>query len=157
MNNFDDLEILIFSMTLLLILNFGYIFLGDGGSYIVGLIIGYYLINLNNLNINISPYYIAVLLWYPAFENLFSLLRRLANKINVSKPDNSHLHQLLYKFLKTENILKIKYKFSSLIILLYNIPTFLIANMFYSKTNYLVTLILVNVAIYLLTITFKSV
>ena len=78
--------------------------MGDGGSYLIGLIIGYYLIDISNLNVDVSPYYVAVLLWYPAFENLFSLVRRSLKKIDISQPDNYHLHQMIYKILKKKKI-----------------------------------------------------
>ena len=52
------------------------------------------------LNEKISPYFIANLLLYPAFENLFSIIRRVSlNKKNYLA-DNNHLHQLLFKYLK---------------------------------------------------------
>ena len=54
-------------------------YLGDGGSYILSLVIGYILINFQ-INENVSPYYIVLFLWYPAFENLFSILRRIYSK-----------------------------------------------------------------------------
>ena len=99
--NLDNLQILFFSLLFLLLLNYkGLIFLGDGGSYLIGLIIGYYLIDISNLNVDVSPYYVAVLLWYPAFENLFSLVRRSLKKIDISQPDNYHLHQMIYKIIK---------------------------------------------------------
>ena len=158
-NDLNDLKMLLFCITLLLVFNFfGYIFLGDGGSYLIALIIGSYLIHINNNNINISPYYVATLLWYPAFENLFSLIRRVLQKINVSKPDNNHLHQLIYKFfLQTKIFDKNNVNsLSALIILLYNIPIFVIANIYHSKTTNLVLLIFLNVIIYLLIYFFLS-
>ena len=39
-----------------------------------------------------------ILLWYPAFENLFSLIRRSFKK-NVSEADKLHLHQLIFRYL----------------------------------------------------------
>lgn len=157
--NLDNLQILAFSFLFLLFLNYkGHIFLGDGGSYLIGLIIGYYLIDISNLNVNISPYYVAVLLWYPAFENLFTLVRRIFKKLNISQPDNHHLHQIIYKFLIKKKIGKVKNInfLSSLILLIYNLPVMLIANIFHSKTNYLVILFLLNVMIYILVYYFFS-
>ena len=52
-------------------------FLGDNGSYLIGFFTAIFLINFSNQNQMVSPYFIAVLLWYPAFENFFSLTRRL--------------------------------------------------------------------------------
>ena len=54
-------------------------YLGDGGTYLLSFIVGYILINLQ-INQNVSPYYIALFLWYPAFENLFSISRRVLSK-----------------------------------------------------------------------------
>ena len=51
----------------------------------------------------ISPYYIANLLWYPAFENLFSIFRRTIYKKKNYKADNDHLHQLIFKYFKKKN------------------------------------------------------
>ena len=56
------------------------------------------LIDLNNNNYFISPYFIALLLWYPAFENLFSIIRKRIVKKDPLKPDNLHFHQLLFNF-----------------------------------------------------------
>ena len=56
----------------------------------------------------VSPYFIALILWYPAIENLFSIIRRAFSKKNLSSADNLHLHHLIYQFLKKKLILKIK-------------------------------------------------
>ena len=88
---FLDLEnilVLFYSLIIFLIFNFiGKVYLGDSGSYLLSMFLGIYLIKLFQMNLILSPYYIALLLWYPAFENLFSLIRRLNKKINVSEPD----------------------------------------------------------------------
>jgi UDP-N-acetylmuramyl pentapeptide phosphotransferase/UDP-N-acetylglucosamine-1-phosphate transferase len=55
---------------------FGKLFLGDGGVYLIALIYGYYGILLTNLYYKISPYCIAALFWYPAFECFFSIIRK---------------------------------------------------------------------------------
>ena len=48
-----------------------------------------------------SPFFIALLFWYPAFENLFSILRRkFYQGKNVKYADNLHLHHLLFNVLK---------------------------------------------------------
>ena len=61
----------------LFILNFfNKLYLGDGGSYFLGLLFALCLINTYQINNNISPYFIVCLLWYPAFENLFSIMRK---------------------------------------------------------------------------------
>ena len=51
-------------------------FLGDSGSYLMGSIFGVLMIKFHQNYSNISPYYIILLLWYPCFENLFSIIRK---------------------------------------------------------------------------------
>ena len=88
-NNFD-LEINININLLLIFLLITYffnffekIYLGDSGSYLIGFYISYFVIDFILINTVVSPYLICFLLWYPAFENLFSILRRiLATKKN---------------------------------------------------------------------------
>ena len=99
------LKLLITILIIFFVFNIlGLTYLGDSGSYAISLLIGVYLIKFYSLNPLVSPYYIAVILWYPAFENLFSLLRRVLKKKNVSNADNYHLHQLLFLFLKSKKI-----------------------------------------------------
>ena len=125
-------------------------FLGDSGAYILSMLVGYILvINFNN-NFFISPYYLGVLLWYPAFENLFSLSRRLLKRNKVSKADNKHLHQLIFslfkkKFFKNSNLAN---SFTSVAILAYNILIFFFATKNFSSTNILTFIIILNIFIY---------
>ena len=89
-------------LALLLILYFfnllGKLFLGDNGVYLISIFFGFYLIKIYLSNQFISPYFIAVLLWYPAYENLFSLIRKFRKKLSPLLPDTYHLHQLLFYF-----------------------------------------------------------
>ena len=106
----DDnfINLLIFSLLILLLLNcFNQLILGDNGSYLISVFVGIYLIDLNNNNILISPYFIMNLLWYPAYETLFSIIRKILTKKSALSPDNLHLHQLVYVYLKN----KISYKY----------------------------------------------
>ena len=107
----EDKKILfcIYILSFILILNFlNYLFLGDSGAYSLSLIVGYILINIYQNSTGISPYYIILLLWYPCFENLFSIIRKLANK-NPLNPDTNHLHQFIFIFFQK------KIKLSSLL------------------------------------------
>ena len=91
---------LIFCLLILLIFNLlNKLFLGDNGIYILSIITGYLLIEIANLNNYISPYYIMNLLWYPAFEILFSMLRKIRLNFSPMEPDTNHLHHLLFFFL----------------------------------------------------------
>ena len=47
------------------------LYLGDSGSYLLGFSFSIFLISIYELNKNISPFFIVLLLWYPSFENLF--------------------------------------------------------------------------------------
>ena len=117
---------------ILLIFNLsGYLYLGDSGSYVLSLFTGVFLIEFSNANPAISPYFIIVLLWYPCFELLFSMIRRFFLKKETYKPDTNHLHQLFYKFISKH--LKIKNKLAEHIVvslgsplILYNLFSILI-------------------------------
>ena len=151
----ENLNLIVIILTILLvffILNiFGLVYLGDGGSYIISILVGFLLVKENQNNIFISPYYVVMLLWYPAFENLFSLIRRLYNKDSVSSADKLHLHQLIYRYLKLKKIFSEKKinTISSILILVFNIPIFLIASLNYFHTTTLVLTTIVYVIIYL--------
>ena len=100
-----DLDILLVStcltsLVVIYIFNFfGKIYLGDGGAYLISFVVGVILIKFSNDNYLVSPYYIVALLWYPAYENLFSIIRKKILKKTPSTPDNEHLHQFIYLYL----------------------------------------------------------
>ena len=153
----DIVRIVLFGIFFLLILNFlNFLYLGDSGAYLVSFIVGSILIYIYQNNPNLSPYFIALLLWYPAFENLFSIIRKKINKINPVNPDTNHLHQLIFKFINNKkNFIKIySNQITSLLILLYNFFIFFISINFITKTNYMILLIILNIIIYLGTYTF---
>ena len=82
--NSESLICLLFLFTFVLLLNFNNkLFLGDGGSYSTSFLIGFILIKIYNLNNEISPYFIILLLWYPCFENLFSIFRKFTFKSDL--------------------------------------------------------------------------
>ena len=107
--NKEIYALILFLVVFILFNFFGKNFLGDGGVYGLGFLIGFLAITYSSLNIKISPYFIANLLWYPAFENLFCIIRRSFSKKKNYLPDNNHLHQLLYKYLRSLKIIKKKY------------------------------------------------
>ena len=89
----DYITLIFFSLLIFFIFNIlGQVYLGDSGTYLVSFLIGVYLIKFNINNNFISPYYIAVLLWYPAFENFFSIIRKIIQKKSPMSPDNHHFH-----------------------------------------------------------------
>lgn len=149
----EYLQIILFSLMLFFIFNIsGNVYLGDSGSYLISIFLGSFLIKFYLNNSYISPYYIALLLWYPAFENLFSLIRRIYEKKSISNPDNRHLHQLVFLFFKSKNIFSVKKlnPISSATILLFNFPSFLIASNLPSKSTSLIFMLSINIFLYLI-------
>ena len=150
--HYDLINLIFMIILIFFILNiFGLIYLGDSGSYVISMIIGYLLIKESQNNLNISPYYIVLLLWYPAFENLFSLIRRSYRRKNISEADKLHLHQLIFRYLKQKKIInkKIINSSTALLILICNLPLFVVANINYSHTKTLVFMIFLYVIFYL--------
>ena len=154
--DFIDFEIdfLIIFITIFFILNFfGLNYLGDGAAYGIGFLLGYILVKISLIDQSISPYYVANLLWYPAFENLFSILRRTFKSNNNYLPDNHHLHHLIYKFLVKKNFLKKNFLRSSLVGILINIVllfSYLIGYMYLKNTIIQNILIFIGVSLYLI-------
>jgi len=129
---------------------FGKIYLGDGGAYLISFVIGVTLIKFSNNNYLVSPYYIVALLWYPAYENLFSIIRKKILKKFPSAPDNEHLHQLIYLYLdKSFNVDKnFSNTLSGILICLYNLFYFLAIFDNFNYTKTLVYSIIFNVLFY---------
>ncbi len=151
-----DLDILLVStcltsLVVIYIFNFfGKIYLGDGGAYLISFAIGVTLIKFSNDNYLVSPYYIVALLWYPAYENLFSIIRKKILKKTPSTPDNEHLHQFIYLYLdKLFNINKnFSNTLSGILICLYNLFYFLFISAEYHQTETLAYSIIFNVLLY---------
>ena len=147
------LKILIISLLTLLIFNFfSIIIMGDSGAYVLGLFFGFFLINLSNDNSNISPIYILNLLWYPAFENLFSILRKIKKNISVSKPDNYHLHHLIYKKINKKLVGgRFNNSITGIVINLFNLIVLSIATSVANHSLYLTLILFINILVYAFT------
>ncbi len=144
---------LIFCLFILLIFNLlNRLFLGDNGIYIISIITGYLLIEISNLNKYISPYYIMNLLWYPAFEILFSMFRKIRSNFSPMEPDTNHLHQLLFFWYNC------KLKFSQTInnslvgitINLYNLVLIFIFSIYPENSKFQLILVIINIINYLI-------
>ena len=125
-------------------------FIGDSGSYSLGLIFSFLLINIYAVNSNISPFYIILLVWYPCFELLFSILRKFNINFSPAKPDIRHLHQLIYNLIKNKyNFSKLKSNnISSILILLFNSFSIFLGSVdIYSSQNQII-LIIMNILFY---------
>ena len=76
----------------------GLIFLGDGGAYLLGFLIGEVSVLLVARHPEVSPWFPFLLVIYPVFETLFSIYRRkVVRGASPGLPDALHLHQLVFK------------------------------------------------------------
>tara|TARA_Y100000816_G_scaffold289821_1_gene277086 strand:- start:6117 stop:7151 length:1035 start_codon:yes stop_codon:yes gene_type:complete len=147
----NNASLLIFIIFFVLVLNFfNQLFAGDSGSYSLSFLLGFALIKIYNLNAYISPYFIILLLWYPCFENLFSIIRKTLNNKNPLLPDNEHLHHFLFIILKNKfNINQLlANNLSSILINLFNFLILYIGSMKISYTIFQLQMIAVSVFSY---------
>jgi UDP-N-acetylmuramyl pentapeptide phosphotransferase/UDP-N-acetylglucosamine-1-phosphate transferase len=76
----------------------GLIFLGDSGAYLVGFWVAQLSILLVVRNPDVSKWFPLLLCFYPIFETLFTIYRRLfLKRSSPGLPDAAHLHQVIYK------------------------------------------------------------
>ena len=149
--NFQNFVIILPTLCVLFIFNFfGKLFSGDGGAYLISFIIGIFLINLVGFSEQISPYFVACLLWYPAYENLFSIFRKIILKKSIIKPDNRHLHHLIFLYLKNKIKLKnsLLNSISGISVNIFNMIIFYNAYQNISQTKNLIFLICMSVIVY---------
>ena len=88
-------------MLLFIIFNYpiGKIFLGDTGAYIIGFLIACLCIKAFYNNPSLPSWIAVLILFYPAFEVLFSYTRKIFCKKNPFLPDREHLHILIFDYL----------------------------------------------------------
>ena len=140
-------------LMILLLANFtNKIFLGDNGSYLIGFLFSIYLIRIHQINLELSPYFIILLLWYPCFENLFSIIRKKISKILATKADNNHFHQLFFLYISKKLNIKNKLianNLTSIIISFYNLCIFYIGIQKLNSSTFQIQLITINILIYI--------
>ena len=146
-----DLNSLISVLAAIFILNFfNKLYLGDSGSYLLGLLFAICLIDTYQINDSMSSLFIISILWYPAFENLFSILRKIRFSMSPIKPDTNHLHQLIFFHLKKifSNNSFYANTLTGLLINLYNLPSIMLATQFYNNTQVQILIIIFNIFFY---------
>tara|TARA_B100001093_G_scaffold517003_1_gene597245 strand:- start:506 stop:1288 length:783 start_codon:yes stop_codon:yes gene_type:complete len=81
---------------------FGKIFLGDCGSYFIGLLAGYLTIYTFGKYPELPSWSAIVILYYPCQEVIFSYFRKIINKKSPFSADNLHLHLKIYHLLQSD-------------------------------------------------------
>ncbi|WP_148717317.1 MraY family glycosyltransferase [Chitinolyticbacter meiyuanensis] len=76
----------------------GHIFLGDGGAYLIGFMVGEMAVLLVARHDRVTPWFPLLVVIYPVFETLFSIWRKkFVRGMSPGMPDGVHLHMLVYK------------------------------------------------------------
>jgi len=76
---------------------YGLIFLGDGGAYFTGFIIGMMSVLIVYKHPQVSPWFALTINIYPVYETIFSIYRRkFLKKRSIMEPDAFHLHTIFY-------------------------------------------------------------
>ena len=137
------------------------LYLGDSGSYLLGFAVGALLIYIYDEISFFSPFFVVLLLWYPCFENLFSIIRKYRFNLSPLRADNKHLHHLLFYFVKKKFKLSNLFanNLASVLINLINLTSFIISiNFIYNSLiiiSIITFLILLYVTSYLLLFNFR--
>ena len=126
------------------------LYLGDSGSYLLGFSFAIFLISIYNWNQHISPFFIVLLLWYPSYENLFSIFRKNVLKRSPMYPDAKHMHQLVFFYIKKKYDLDILLAniLTGQIINFYNLIVFLVSLNFINNSKVQILLILFSIMVY---------
>ena len=147
----QSINLIILILLLLLLLNiFNVLMLGDNGAYLLGFFVGFIILSSHINNPDISPYFFISLIWYPCYENLFSILRKLNREFSPLKPDSKHLHQLVLFFLTKKFDLKLilSNNLSSGIICFFNFLIIYISTLNPSNTFFQIKLISASIIFY---------
>ncbi len=147
----QSINLIILVLLLLLLLNiFNFLMLGDSGAYLLGFFVGFIIISSHINNPDISPYFFISLIWYPCYENLFSILRKLNREFSPLKPDSKHLHQLVFFFVSKKLNLKLilSNNLSSAIICFFNFLIIYISTLNPGNTIFQIKLIVVSIIFY---------
>ncbi len=124
----------------------GKIFLGDGGAYFLGFIIGFISIILFVKHPEISPWYPLDAFSYPVIETVVTIIRRYYKKkykgIPFFQSEKLHLHSLLFKRKTRKNHI------ASFYLLTFHFFINLLAFIFRKNMNILVILFILVIVVY---------
>lgn len=104
--NMIHLIYLIISIIIFMFFNYpwGKIFLGDTGSYFLGFFVSLLTIIIFSEHPEIPSWHAVLILSYPAFELLFSIIRKSFIGLNPMLPDSGHLHLKLFYVIQNKLI-----------------------------------------------------
>ncbi len=149
-NFYIDINYLLITFIVFYIYNFlGKCFLGDNGVYVISIIISFIVISIINYN-SLNPIIAINLLWYPAFENLFSIIRRYVSNNKVDIADKRHLHSILFLLLnKKKSLSKYANSLSGFLICLYNLIAIGLSYKYLYNNQILLSILIINITVYL--------
>jgi UDP-GlcNAc:undecaprenyl-phosphate GlcNAc-1-phosphate transferase len=81
----------------------GRIFLGDAGAYSAGHILVWNGILLLHREPTISPWAILLIVIWPALDTFFAIMRRLAIRQPIARPDRMHFHHVVMRLARISN------------------------------------------------------
>ncbi|MDF2953014.1 MAG: UDP-N-acetylmuramyl pentapeptide phosphotransferase/UDP-N-acetylglucosamine-1-phosphate transferase [Thermodesulfobacterium sp.] len=122
---------------------FGLIFLGDGGAYFTGFLIGISVVLLVYKHSEVSPWFALTVNIYPVYETLFSIYRKkILRKLSPMQPDGLHFHMLIYKILikRFLNLYapEVRNPLTSVFLWIINALAIVPALLFWNNTNFLI-------------------
>ena len=148
------LKIILIILSILFIFNFfNLIYLGDNGNYVISIIFSLIIISYINDNLSkLSPILAINILWYPAFENLFTIIRRFSFNENIETADKKHLHNLILNFYLsvTKGRAIISNSLSGLSLNLFNLLIIFLSFVHKANTQILILILILNIIIYTL-------
>lgn len=147
--------IIVFAILGFFLLNYPYglIFLGDGGAYLIGFLVGVLSVMLVERNKEVSPWFALLVNSYPFVETMFSMYRKkFLRGISPTMPDGIHLHMIIYKiyskkFFKSKKS-NLRNPFTSLVLWLINLVALIPSIIFYKSKYMLILSLLIFAAIY---------
>lgn len=146
---------LFYSCIAVLLVNspWGKIFLGDGGAFMLGMMVPTALIFYYKVN-SLSPWFVMAMLIYPFTEIFVSIIRKtIYRRISALEPDGLHLHMLLYRRITKKfgfRRVRLRHFLVAMAIFTLNFPFMFFANVFSTQTKILFSICIWYVLVYLL-------
>ena len=150
--NFPDIKLIIIIFFVFYLINFFQkSFLGDNGVYVLTVFMSIYVINFINLNNSASPLLALNLLWYPAFENLFTIVRRLNANRTIDTADGLHFHTLLLnKIFHVNKSFIFSNSLAGMLLNLFMLVGIFLSINYYNDAKVLMLILTINIIIYVL-------